>query len=124
MDSTSPTASTPTSPVIRRGQRRRSKADRLAVAEAWIASGLDAGQFASQHGVTASSLGRWRRELSKSDDPGVDGKFVEITVTADVARSSAIEVIVDGRHHVRVAPDFEESTLARVVRVLQRVESS
>ena len=88
MDSTAPIASTPTSPVIPRvQQRRRSKADRLAFAEAWVASGLDAAQFASQHGVTASSLGRWRRELSQSDDPGVDGKFVEITVTADAPTS-------------------------------------
>ncbi|MCP3905832.1 MAG: transposase [Planctomycetes bacterium] len=124
MASTSPSASRPTSPGTRRGRRWRSKADRLAVAEAWVASGLDAAEFASQHGVTTSSLGRWRRELSKTDGAGVSGEFVEITVTPDVPTPSAIEVIVDGRHHVRVGPDFEELTLARVVRVLQSVVSS
>ena len=107
----------------KRSARRRSKADRLAVAEAWVASGLTPAEFAEQHGVTTSSLARWHRELKDAHHATSDGEFVELTVRSDVSTSSVIEIIVDDRRCVRVGPGFDESTLARVICVLERRRS-
>ena len=78
-------------------------------------------EFAAQHGVTKSSLVRWRQELGRASAAG-NGRFVEISVPPEPR--CAIEVITAGGHHVRVSPGFDESTLARLVRALQHVASS
>ena len=104
---------------------RRSKADRRAIAEAWSASGVSAKDFAAQRGVTASSLLRWRQELSRpARRKRTTGGFVEVNLEPRAATAEAapatIEVVI-GEHGVRVAPGFDDATLARVVRVLRNV---
>jgi transposase-like protein len=124
MDTASPIISGPTAAESLQPSRRRRKADRLAIAEAWAASGMNAADFASQHDVTVSSLTRWKRELSRDRVDGANGSFVELPVPHRCSTRAAIEVVIAGRHHVRVTPDFDETTLSRVVRVLQNAPAT
>ena len=95
----------------------------MAIAEAWLASGLTPVEFAAQHGVTTTGLLRWRRELKDAHNETRDEKFIELTVRSDVPAPSVIEIIVDDRRRVRVGPGFDESTLARVMYVLEQRRS-
>jgi len=93
----------------------------MAVAEAWLASGLTAAEFAQQNGVTTASLARWHRELKQDARDGIsDDGFIELTVRPDTPEPSAIEIIIDERHRVLIGPGFDESTLTGVLNVLDR----
>ncbi len=106
-------------------RRRRNRTDRIAMAEAWIASGLDARQFAAGRDFAPSSLVRWRKELA--DDRCDDNAFVAISLAPDppaTPTSDVIEIVIDGRHQIRLAAGFDEHCFARIVSVLQKVNDA
>jgi len=101
-------------------RRRRSREERLGLAEQWISSGRSAAAFARQVGVAVGSLRRWCQELRADGTAG----FVEIDVPGSEADrctpdEPAIELVVAGGHRVRIGPGFDESTLVRVLAVLR-----
>lgn len=114
--------------------------------ERWRDSGLTAKEFAAEAGLKATALYYWSSQLAAAsarvDPQGRDesakpdvrsrrsraarsrprsltpASFVELPVAA-VANASVMLELVVGDVRVRVAPGFDEVTLARVVRALE-----
>ena|SRR5215212_2974395 len=84
---------------------------------AWRASGLGARAFAQREGLTAGSLWAWKRRF----EPDAPLRLVPVVVRQGTSQSaSTLELVVNGRYAVRLPPDFEETTLARLLAVLAR----
>lgn len=102
--------------------------------ERWGASGLTAGEFASEIGVNARTLTYWKWKLASrlgaDGRPGRRGQreisptFVEVmaaaasAVSSDGAASEALEVVLEGGIRVRVPARFDAEALRRVVAAL------
>jgi len=84
---------------------------------AWRASGLGARAFAEREGVHAGSLWAWKRRF----EPEAPVKLVPVVVRHGAPRSaSTLELVVNGRYAVRLPADFEETSLVRLLGVLDR----
>jgi hypothetical protein len=85
----------------------------------WRASGLSVQAFCARHDLAPARFYHWRRVLERraTQEP----TFVPVQVVADampVQASLLEEVLADGRA-VRVAPDFDATTLRRLLAVLE-----
>jgi len=109
--------------------------------EAHGRSGARVRTYCAQHGLTESAFHYWKRELRRRDGEAatVDSRrgdeagarvesrgpvFAEVAVTApglacSAASPSGVEVCVGDGRVVRVARDFDASTLQRVVAALE-----
>lgn len=95
--------------------------------ERWKDSGLTAKEFATELGINAGSLQQWAYQLKKGDvrakrettrrEP--TPQFVEVTSAAAAPRSFDVQV---GRFSVAVPSGFDESSLMRLLRVLETVQ--
>ena len=103
----------------------------------WAKSGLRAGEFAEQEGVTVSTLYRWARRLAlgpveqgrgrprspRSDAPPA---VLPVVITPALAAlpgpAPVLEVLLRGGEVVRVPPGFDDDTLVRIVRALGGVQ--
>ncbi|MBK6534147.1 MAG: hypothetical protein IPF99_32645 [Deltaproteobacteria bacterium] len=82
---------------------------------AWRASGLTAEAFASGKAFSASTLRWWSSRLGRA--PSVP--FLELVPRPAVAPESPRDLVIEvGAARVRVAPGFDPTLLAAVVRVL------
>jgi hypothetical protein len=105
--------------------------------EAHAQSGFSAREYCRLHGLRARSFYRWRRVLAGWTGAGAEAcgdhrsggvVFAEVRVRdgggalerADVDRGSRLEVVARGGLVVRVWPGFDETTLARVLAVVER----
>ena len=95
------------------------------------ASDLTVQEFCERRGVSAASFYRWRRLLRTARRPSGRAVFVEAMVRhvgdPQSARSSqSVAPVVElGRcFRVAVPPDFDESTVARLLLLLVRLEAS
>lgn len=92
-------------------ERRWGEEKRRELMAAFRRSGVSLKAFAEAAGVPYSTMTYWRKMGESADPP----RFVPV----EVAREGApIEVVV-GAVVVRVAPDFDEAHLVRVVRSLR-----
>ena len=99
----------------------RSPEERRALTLDWLASDLTAGEFADWHGVSTSSLYRWRRELDGDADEPVD--FVELVAAPETPAASdadpvPVELQLEGAA-VLVRPGVDAETLATVLSALR-----
>ena len=85
------------------------------VVDQWKASGQSAVAFAAQHGIHASRLSYWSKQLEPSQDGPTATTFVAVPVEASAAPSGAVEIEVDG-----VVVRLREGTDARYVVQLVR----
>lgn len=108
--------------------RHHRKAERRQLARAWARSGSSAAAFASEHGITAGTLRRWKAEASddtgceaRAAEPSTALRFVRLTpATPAVVGHRGLVVEVSGaRVHVDAGTDAE--LLAMVVSTLKRV---
>jgi hypothetical protein len=98
----------------------------------WRASGLTAGEFARRHGLSEQSLRWWAWRLGttlresgaaarrgrKKPTPEVSPlTFVEMT---GVVQKEPLEVVLVNGVRVRVPADFEQSSLERLLDVVER----
>ena len=82
------------------------------------ASGVPIAQYCRDQGLSYGGYHWWKRELKRRNLPA---GFVEVRVPpAANAVEAAIEVVLSGRGIVRVHPGFDETTLARVLAVVER----
>ncbi len=90
------------------------------------ASGLSMSDYAGLVGVTPATLYQWRRRLDSSPSTGPSSQesvgLVEVHVN-DLAlgqASEAITVRLPNGFEVEVSPTFDDETLNRLLRVLER----
>jgi hypothetical protein len=103
--------------------------------ERWNDSGLTAGEFAGELGISERSLRWWkwrlgsesanptrgsskRRRPRSSSTPSPTVTFVEVPQVAPAA--APIEIVLRSRVEVRVAAGFDGPTLERVLEILER----
>lgn len=96
--------------------RRWSEGERAKWISRWRASGLSCDRFARQHGLSPSTLYRWRHQVD--DDAGeVARGFAEVHVVGTVSRV-ALEVAHPSGCVVRVSGAVDEAQLTAVLRAL------
>ena len=88
---------------------------------ACAASGLSAVRYCRESGISLSGYRWWQRELRRRDGmKNVPALFTELRPVPYVAAvPPPIEIVLPGDRVVRVCAGFDESTLARVVRMLE-----
>ena len=88
--------------------------------EGWKRSGLSAMAFAEREGFNGYTLRWWACQLRR--EPIIEDlrpKFVEVLVPAVPAIAESIEVVVRDGMRLVVPNNFDESTLRRVLRVVE-----
>jgi len=87
----------------------------------WRASGLTAGSFAEMEGVSEGTLRHWAWRLglgrTKRASQATPPAFVEV-VTRSVA-ASELEIVVRDGVRIRVPSEFDDTTLRRVLALLE-----
>lgn len=112
------------------GRRRRRvwslEEKRRIVAES-LAPGASASLVARRHDVNTNMLFTWRQQLeTAAAAPGQPVSFVPAAITAEATvaackgGSGRIEIVLASGVRVIVGMDVDESTLARVIKVLSR----
>jgi hypothetical protein len=101
---------------------RRRQAEWRKLVARWEASGESAAVFASVVGVSAGTLWRWRRELSRetvseSTGPAL-ARLVEVRPTA-LAADDWFEIRLAAGLRIGVPASFDEVALERLLRVLE-----
>jgi len=95
--------------------------DASACVKAARVAGLSLGAWARRHGVDGRSLHAWSVNLTRSPsatDIVVKPRLIELVPTA-APRGPARYVVRVGDAMIEVGDDFQDETLARVVRVLR-----
>jgi transposase-like protein len=94
--------------------------------ERWIASGQSARAFAAQIGVNANTLANWRWKLRESEVSRESSvaptamAFVEVDGGTLAARDERLEIVLAGGQVVRVPRDFDSSSVARLLDLLEQ----
>jgi len=82
-------------------------------------SGLNGAAFCREHGINLSRFYHWRRRLKQDSVGG----FLELRADAPSARpeltTAGVLIHMSGGVRVELAPDFDSTTLRRVVEVLR-----
>lgn len=83
-------------------------------------SGLSVSVFAEEAGVSAATLYSWRRRLGcRKEKPAL----VEVDVvrrTASASSPAGVTLHLDDRFRIELPSDFDEDTLLRLLRLLDR----
>ena len=100
------------------------------------ASGLTLREFGAQVGILPGTLGYWRHQIRRReaarrrrDDQRAVVRAASALVPVQVIsaggaaidRGGLVEVVLHGDRRLRVGPDFDAATLARVVETLERL---
>ncbi|SRR5579885_1790345 len=112
-------------PALGRRRRRWSLEEKRRIVAESRAPGASASLVARRHDVNTNMLFTWRRQLAE-DEAGARQpvSFVPATITADPPACSGggerIEIVLASGARVIVGTGVDESTLARVIKVLSR----
>jgi transposase-like protein len=100
----------------------------LGFVERWQRSKLTVREFCEQHQISEASFYAWRRVLRERgliQDPPTESAtsstpaFVKLTVDAESAAASAVDVVLSERRLLRVRPGFDADMLLQLVRLLE-----
>lgn len=117
--------------IIASTRRHWSAEQKRAIVNEIAAAGGSVSEVARRHGVHASQLFRWRRNLpvERGDDavaPTTMPKFLPVRLpppraesSAPPARSGSIEIALAGGRTVRVGPDVDTGALVRIIEALE-----
>jgi hypothetical protein len=90
----------------------------------WHKSGLTAGAFCLENGLSQASLYAWQRTLAKRDAETVP--FAQVHVLADEtsnplspAVGAAFELVLANRRLLRIGTGFDAATLRRLLPLLE-----
>lgn len=86
------------------------------VIERWRASGQSAAAFAAQHGISATRLSYWSKQLGLEENESP--QFVPVVVPAEPSVAHAVEIEVGGLT-VRVRENADMRFVVRLVSALQ-----
>ena len=116
--------------VVASTRRRWSEAERRTILAEAGGDGVTVSEVARRHGLSASLLFRWRRELMQTKNREASGQaFVPLALPAPGSlpdgQASAcgmdrIEIILAGGRRIIVGRDVEAAVLRRIVDVLER----
>lgn len=87
----------------------------------WAASGLTASAYATREGLRKERLFFWKRRLRASSAMSVAAvSFAKVAVASPASGPVGVplEVVTRSGHTVRVAADFDEAALLRLLGVL------
>jgi len=89
----------------------------------WQGSGSSQAAFCRENGLNANTFNFWklrvlRQRRSEAAAKG-DPKFIPVRVA--IPSSCAFEVCLRSGHTIRIAPGFEETSLRRLINVLEPV---
>ena len=85
----------------------------------WQASGLSVRGFCARRGLGVPRFYAWRREMIRRD--AQQSAFVPVHVLADAnpAKEGWLELMLADGRSVRIPPDFDATTLQRLLSVLE-----
>ena len=117
--------------IVASTRRRWSTEQKRAIVKEIAATGSSVSEVARRHGVHASQLFRWRRDLptERGNDvqvaPMATPKFLPVRLpppraeTSSPARNGAIEIALAGGRAVRVGSDVDTEALVRIIEALE-----
>ena len=88
------------------------------VLESWRRSGLSVERFANQRGFTPQRLYWWKKKIVLAAEPE-EPKLVPVHVKREAKRGEPVTVLLRTGHVLKVAHDFDERAVARVVALLE-----
>jgi transposase-like protein len=100
----------------------------LGLVERWQRSKLTVRAFCEHHRIGEASFYAWRRVLRErgliQDPPAASNTsstpaFVKLTVDAESAAASTVDVVLSERRLLRVRPGFDADMLRQLVRLLE-----
>jgi transposase-like protein len=100
----------------------------LDLVQRWQRSKLTVREFCEYHQLSEASFYAWRRVLRERgliQDPPTESNtsatpaFVKLTVAAEPAAASVVEVVLRDRRLLRVRPGFDADMLLQLVRLLE-----
>jgi hypothetical protein len=97
-------------------RRERSREERARLVARWRASGETAREFGIRHGVPATTLYGWARDLKKESRAAA---FVEIQVREPETSGGVVEIVLAGGRVVRVREVVDAQVLRSVVEALE-----
>lgn len=107
---------------------RWSRAEAQAILEDAEGRGESLNEYGRRRGVDPQRLYRWKRAVSRPTSPSgatLGSAFLPVRVTSEangmagVRAKSAFEVVLHGGRVLRVAEDFDATTLGRLLAVLE-----
>jgi len=85
--------------------------------EAWESSGLSLRAYALREGIGVGNLSSWKRQLRPAREARTS--FVPVVVDpGPTRRADGLELVVGNGMVLRIPADFDEATLARVIRAV------
>ena len=104
----------PTTPITQLHHFRRwTEAQGRAAVEAWQASGLEPGRFATRARIHPVRLARWIQRLEARPT------LARVEVVGEPAIAAPLEVVLPSGVVVRLGAGFDEEALRRLLRVLE-----
>ncbi len=85
----------------------------------WKRSGLTSVVYAERQGLRASTLKWWSCRLGQLAAAAMKPPVVEVTLAQGAVAASALEVVLASGARVVVPVGFDETTLARLLTVLE-----
>ncbi len=103
----------------RKSSRHRDAKKRRRLLAEWARSGLSAAAFAPRAGVSSWTLYTWRTMQRRAED--IRARFVELSAVRapEPAARGAIELVLSGGRVIRVADEFDATTLRRLVAAVE-----
>ncbi|MGE5486788.1 MAG: IS66 family insertion sequence element accessory protein TnpA [bacterium] len=107
-------------------RRRRSRAEVEQVAAEFETSGLKPTEFCRAHGLSLSTLNRYRNRRAQQGEAAGGSQWLAVEVsgpdhTIRRAGGSGIAVVLGGGRRIEVERGFDPGTLAQLVQVLERL---
>lgn len=93
----------------------RVQRDWAKVLAAQTASGLSIAAFCRQEGISLSLFHRRRQDRLAAVVAATAGSFVELRPPPTIPSGSGVSMVTEGGWRIEVAPDFDASTLDRLL---------
>jgi DNA-binding transcriptional regulator YiaG len=106
-----------------KSRRRRSQAEIAELVAAYEPSGLSRIEFCRTHGLSVSTLNRYRSRRTQAEPAGVNLLAVELCArhpAGGEATHSGLAVTLAGCRRIEVARGFDGATLVQLLGVLER----
>ncbi len=106
-------------------RRRRSRAEVEQLVAEYEASGLGRMEFCRKHGLSPSTLARYRQHRTETKAVA-EGRWLAVEVSSGGAvleseASSGLAVAVRGGRRIEIGRGFDVSTLVQLLGVLERI---